>query len=101
MPDTSIDTVLTGRMCLSRGYCIDMTDEKCYMYLYNPEEDKNVLACYNFNKGEFSYVDEEDMDWYLPYYAASFVSMEKFMSEAMFSPLENGKDSEWMYGDFY
>lgn len=95
------DSGLLGRQCLSRGYCIDMTDEKCYMYLYNPEEDKNVLACYNFNKGEFSYVDEEDMDWYLPYYAASFVSMEKFMSEAMFSPLENGKGSEWIYSDFY
>lgn len=87
-----------GSIDLSMGCCVDMTDEKCYMYCYDPKVNKTRLACYDFAKGDFSYPDKEDMDWYLPYYAAPFVSMEKFMSETY---MYYEYDSDWDFIDFY
>ncbi|MBO5072195.1 MAG: hypothetical protein J6C32_04455 [Eubacterium sp.] len=53
---------------LSRGGCLYMAEEKCFMYLYDSQQRKNRVACYNLGSGEFRFLTKKDPDWYLPYY---------------------------------
>ncbi len=77
----------------SRGRCVEMTDERCYMEVCHPESDKITLACYDFQSGEFMYLTEEDLDWYLPYFTAPFRNIEIWEEvEAL-----EGKDRVWPY----
>ena len=80
----------------SRGRCVEMTDERCYMEVCHPESDKNTLACYDFQNGEFMYLTEEDLDWYLPYFTAPLRNIE--IPEEV-EALE-GKDRDWPYYDY-
>ena len=80
----------------SRGRCVEMTDERCYMEVCHPESDKNTLACYDFQSGEFMYLTEEDLDWYLPYFLAPLRNIE--IPEEV-EALE-GKDRDWPYYDY-
>lgn len=80
----------------SRGRCVEMADERCYMEVCHPESDKNTLACYDFQSGEFMYLTEEDLDWYLPYFLAPLRNIE--IPEEV-EALE-GKDRDWPYYDY-
>lgn len=53
---------------LSRGGCLYMAEGKCFMYLYDSQQRKNRVACYNLGSGEFRFLTKKDPDWYLPYY---------------------------------
>lgn len=85
----------SGNKFYSRGKCIDMTDETCYMLLFNETRKKITLARYDFAQGEFSYVEREDLDWHLPYFTASFVAMEKTFEEMP------DRESDWTYAYYY
>ncbi len=56
---------------LSRGRIVKMNDKTCYLHLYNSEKDKNMLACYDYEKATLTYPTKKDMEWYLPYYEPS------------------------------
>lgn len=85
----------SGDKFYSRGKCIDMTDETCYMLVYNETSKKITLARYDFAQEQFSYVEREDLDWHLPYFAASFVAMEKTFEEMP------DRESDWTYTYYY
>ena len=87
------ETFLNEAYC-SRGRCVEMTDERCYMEVHDQESDKNTLACYDFQSGGFVYLTEEDLDWYLPYFTVPFRNLESLLTgdEAL-----EGKDYDWPY----
>ncbi len=89
--------VFFERYDCSRGRCVEMTDERCYMEVCHPESDKNTLACYDFQSGEFMYLTEEDLDWYLPYFTAPFRNFECLLGGD--DTLE-GRDYDWPYYDY-
>ena len=86
-------TFLNEAYC-SRGRCVEMTDERCYMEVHDQESDKITLACYDFQSGGFVYLTEEDLDWYLPYFTVPFRNLESLLTgdEAL-----EGKDYDWPY----
>ncbi len=87
------ETFLNEAYC-SRGRCVEMTDERCYMEVHDQESDKITLACYDFQSGGFVYLTEEDLDWYLPYFTVPFRNLESLLTgdEAL-----EGKDYDWPY----
>ena len=89
-------TFLNKTYC-SRGRCVEMTDERCYMEVHNPESDKNTLACYDFQSREFMYLTEADLDWHLPYFTAPFRNFERLLGGE--EPLE-GREYDWPYEDY-
>ncbi len=80
----------------SRGRCVEMTEEKCYMEIYNPQTDKNTLGCYDFKSGEFKYLTDRDMEWYLSYYVAPHRLMERVWED-----LPGFRDADWDDTDMY
>lgn len=82
---------------LSRGFCVEMTDEKCYMLLYNDEEKKNMPASYQFASGKLKYLTSQDLDWYLPYYVANLASMEELLEGWYIDE----KEYYWPFEEFY
>ena len=80
----------------SRGRCVEMTEDKCYMEIYNPETDKDTLASYDFGSGKFTYLTDKEMEWYLPYYVAPHQMMEK-----LFEDMPGYKDADWRCSDMY
>lgn len=85
-----------GKTFYSRGRCVEITEETCYMEIYNPETDKNTLAGYDFSSGEFRYMTDKEMAWYLPYYVAPYQMMEK-----LFGDMPHYKERDWDYNDLY
>lgn len=49
---------------LSRGTCIGMVEDKCFMRLYHTEKKKNMLAYYDLLTGELKYLTKKDSEWY-------------------------------------
>ncbi|MCM1244322.1 MAG: hypothetical protein NC293_01605 [Roseburia sp.] len=52
----------------SRGLLVTMLENKCLMYVEDPEKKKNRWACYDLSTGKFKYITEKDNEWYLRYY---------------------------------
>lgn len=46
----------------ARGFCVSMTEDKCLMYLENPEKKKNMPASYDFRTGSLRYLQKGE-DW--------------------------------------
>lgn len=53
---------------LSRGTCIGMVENKCFMRLYHTEKEKNMLAYYDLLTGGLKFLTEKDPEWYLLLY---------------------------------
>lgn len=47
----------------SRGGVILMTEQSAYYVLYNPQEGKNRLGCYDFDSGQMKYFTEKDVEF--------------------------------------
>ena len=92
-----VEGVFLERYDCSRGRCVQMTDERCYMEVCHTESDKNTLVCYDFQSGEFMYLTEEDLDWYLPYFTAPFRNLESLLGG---DDVLEGKDYDWPYHDY-
>ncbi len=80
----------------SRGRCVEITEEKCYIEIYNPQTDKNTLGCYDFGSKKFRYMTQEDRDWNLSWYVAPH-----FMMEKLWDDMPGYKDSDWEDMDMY
>lgn len=53
---------------LSRGTCIGMVGDKCFMRLYHTDKGKNMLAYYDLLTEELKFLTEKDPEWYLLLY---------------------------------
>ncbi|MCM1244642.1 MAG: hypothetical protein NC293_03250 [Roseburia sp.] len=47
----------------SRGGVVMMTEESAYCVLYNPQEGKNRLGCYDFDSGQMKYITKKDVEF--------------------------------------
>ncbi len=52
---------------LSRGQCIEMTEEYAFFALYDPEQKEAGFACFDFESGNCEFLSKSDDEWYLPY----------------------------------
>lgn len=50
---------------LSRGSVIAVAQEKIYFCLYDPEKEKNTLACFDLSSGKFKFLTKKDMEGYV------------------------------------
>lgn len=50
---------------LSRGSVIAAAQEKIYFCLYDPEKDRNRLACFDLSSGKFKFLTKKDTEGYV------------------------------------
>ncbi len=83
---------------LSRGTCLYMSGKKCFLYLYDPEQDKNRVACYDLSSGSMKFLTKKDPDWYLPFYDGALPDWAETMySDDISYDMPNNKEVDWPY----
>ena len=83
---------------LSRGGCLYMAEGKCFMYLYDSQQRKNRVACYNLASGEFRFLTKKDPDWYLPYYNGAQPYWKAFAGYTEIEmDMPNNRSVDWPY----
>lgn len=83
---------------LSRGTCLYMSEEKCFMELYDPEQDKNRVACYDLSSGSMKFLTKKDPDWYVPFYDGVLPDWaETLYPDDIRCDLPNNKAVNWPY----
>ncbi len=65
------ETTLTYQF-LTRGICLDITEDFCYMLLEHPKTKKNVPAIYEFQSEKLTYLTEKDILWQFPFFDSKF-----------------------------
>lgn len=78
---------------LSRGVCVDMTEEYCFFVLSEPGEDWRV-ACYEFEGDTLKILDENDDEWYLLFMDSNTHPGEVLGGFSDYMPDNNGEEVE-------
>ncbi len=83
---------------LSRGTCLYMSGDKCFMELYDPKQDKNRVACYDLSSDSMRFLTKKDPDWYVPFYEGAVPDWaETVYSSDISCDMPNNKKVDWPY----
>ncbi len=87
----------TKSLFLSRGTCLYMSEDKCFMELYDSTLDKNRVACYDLSSGSMKFLTKEDPDWYVPFYNGVQPGWSEVYLEEVSYDMPNNKKVDWPY----
>lgn len=83
---------------LSRGTCLYMSGDKCFMELYDPKQDKNRVACYDLSSDSMRFLTKKDPDWYVPFYDGAVPDWAETVYPSDISwDMPNNKKVDWPY----